>query len=87
MLACQVEEAGGRVEAELGRILGVANDHATESLSSPGSRAVAVYDPINNGVWVKIKGRSGRNVSVRPSPEICKCLLPGVACSFSVTYA
>ena len=76
VLAWQVEEAGSRVEAELGRILGVAKDHAALSLSSPGSRPVAVYDPINNGVWVKIKGRSGRNVSVRPSPELCKNL-PG----------
>ncbi len=87
VMAWQVEETGSRVEAELGRILRLANDHATTSLSAPGSRAVAVYDPINNGVWVKMKGRSGRNVSVRPSPQLCEYLLPGSACTHKITHA
>ena len=60
----QVEAAGSRVEAELGRILGVVNTHIASTPASLARQAVAVPDVINNGVWVKLQGRSGRKVPV-----------------------
>ena len=60
----QVEAAGSRVEAELGRILGVVNTHIASTPTSLARQAVAVPDIINNGVWVKLQGRSGRKVPV-----------------------
>lgn len=60
----QVEAAGSRVEAELGRILGVVNTHIASTPTSLARQAVAVPDVINNGVWVKLQGRSGRKVPV-----------------------
>ena len=60
----QVEAAGSRVEAELGRILGVVNTHIASTPASLARQAVAVPDVINNGIWVKLQGRSGRKVPV-----------------------
>ena len=60
----QVEAAGARVEAELGRILGLCDTHIASGPPGAASRAVAVYDCINNGVWVKLQGRNGRKVPV-----------------------
>ena len=63
-LVLQAEVAGDRVQGELDRILGVCTTHIANTPSSTAARAVAVYDPINNGVWVKLQGRSGKNVAV-----------------------
>ena len=60
----QVEAAGARVEAELGRILALCDTHITSGPIGAASRAVAVYDCVNNGVWVKLQGRNGRKVPV-----------------------
>lgn len=60
----QVETAGDRVQRELDRILGVCRTHIASTPPGPATRAVAVYDPINNGVWVKLEGRTGKKVPV-----------------------
>lgn len=59
-----MEAAGARLEAELARILGLCDAHVAVGSSSAAARAVAVYDCINNGVWVKLQGRNGRKVPV-----------------------
>ena len=59
-----MEAAGSRVEAELARILSLCDTHIASGPPSAATRAAAVYDCINNGVWVKLQGRNGRKVSV-----------------------
>ena len=63
-LVLQAEAAGDRVQRELERILGVCTTHIANTPTTTAMRALAVHDPINNGVWVKLQGRSGKYVAV-----------------------
>ena len=71
MKLLQVIAAGCRVEDELGRILGVVQTHIDAVPGRPAAQAIAAYDTLNNGVWVKLRGRSGKKVPVRKAPLHC----------------
>ena len=57
-LRAQVEAAGDRVEAELGAVLAVATGVWRDRDALPALRPVAVFDPVNNAVWLKAPARS-----------------------------
>ena len=57
-LCGQVEAAGEGVEAELGAMLAATTSLWQESNPLPALRPVAVFDPVNNAVWLKVAARS-----------------------------
>lgn len=58
MVRAQVEAAGSRLEAELGRVLSACMGAWEAASSLAALRPVTVYDPVNVAVWLKAIAKS-----------------------------
>lgn len=73
-----MEEAGSRLEAELDRVLQAATAVWAQQASLPALKPTAVYDPVNNSIWLKAIHRS----PVRSLPQL-NFFHPFYGCLFS----